>query len=551
MAGLGRVLVGGRDCGAGFALGPRLVVTANHVVRDRGDKPVVYVPAGGEAVGVERVQPDAAHDAAVLWLVGDVEFLPTSVAVRGAGWRVESPPPGGNDPQLHGTVTTARMTIQNASGQPVEVVQLEVDEQLGDFGGYSGSAVLDALGRAVLALLVEQKPLRTPLALGERRAASNVLYAVPIGDVITANDLPVQTPLEPLGDQHTFEESYEQVRQVGSKVSELDAKVETALLDRKRELPYGSDRQLIIAQERRHEANAWCDKVLSSNDVDFWEADWRQRLHAVVDTAQSLALTARGGSGKSVLTAHLVRYLLQQDPYSCPIVLHRPEDLRYGMAGIRKLAGARSAAELSRYVNGMRSAGHRVLFVIDGLDSLIGTASTSSVALIMQELANLSCLLVTCRTELWEQAFSHLSIEQQPVEPLSEEVVRRVLRQHTRFRSRRPAVLRLPFYLNAALLLNANYIELPTTETGLLEGLLKRYSAPPGTAMPRWESLEPLVLHLAELQLAASSYEVPRTELLAAARGIPHVSEAVTRLESTGVLWRQTGAGQADRPAQP
>ena len=31
-------------------------------------------------------------------------------------------------------------------------VQLEVDEDLGDFGGYSGSAVLDSLGRAVLAL---------------------------------------------------------------------------------------------------------------------------------------------------------------------------------------------------------------------------------------------------------------------------------------------------------------------------------------------------------------------------------------------------------------
>ena len=193
MAGLGRVLVGGKDRGAGFALGPRLVVTANHMVRDRGDRPVVYVPAGGEAVAVERVEPDADHDAAILWLASDAgEFLPVSTAVRGARWRVESPPPGGNDPHLHGTVTTARMTIHNADGQQVEVVQLEVDEQLGDFGGYSGSAVLDSLGRAVLALLVEQKPLRRPVGLGERQAASNVLYAVPIGDVITVFDLPVQ-----------------------------------------------------------------------------------------------------------------------------------------------------------------------------------------------------------------------------------------------------------------------------------------------------------------------------------------------------------------------
>jgi hypothetical protein len=84
------------------------------------------------------------------------------------------------------------MTIHKTKGQPVEVVQLEVDELLGDFGGYSGSAVLDSLGRAVLALLVEQKPLRTATDLGERSTASNVLYAVPIGDVITANDLSVR-----------------------------------------------------------------------------------------------------------------------------------------------------------------------------------------------------------------------------------------------------------------------------------------------------------------------------------------------------------------------
>jgi hypothetical protein len=143
---------------------------------------------------VERVQLDVRHDAAILYLAGNVgEFLPISAAMPGTKWRVESPPPGANDPYLHGTVTTVRMTIHNAHGQPVEVVQLAVDEQLGDFGGYSGSAVLDSLGRAVLALLVEQKLLRIPVAaFGERRQASNVLYAVPIDDVINANGLSVR-----------------------------------------------------------------------------------------------------------------------------------------------------------------------------------------------------------------------------------------------------------------------------------------------------------------------------------------------------------------------
>lgn len=186
--------MGSRDSGAGFALGPRLVVTACHVVRGRKDRPVVYVPAGGQPAVVERVQEDTGHDAAILWLASDVEeSLPAAAAVQDAKWKVESPPPGSNDPPLHGTVKTARMTIRNASGQQVEVTQLEVDERLDDYRGYSGSAVLDSLGLAVLGLLVEQKPLRTPVAPGEPQRAGNVLYAVPIGDLIAAHSLPVQT----------------------------------------------------------------------------------------------------------------------------------------------------------------------------------------------------------------------------------------------------------------------------------------------------------------------------------------------------------------------
>jgi Trypsin-like peptidase domain len=189
---LGRVLVGGKDHGGGFALGSRLVVTADHVVRGREDKPVVYVPTGGVAVGIERVQSDVDREAAILWLASDVgEFLPTSEAERGARW--QSPPGGTADPVLTGTVSTSRMTIQSAGGQSLEVMQLLVDQQLGNYAGYAGNAVLDSLGQTVLALLVEQQPLRTAPALGERQAASNVLYAVPIGDVITAFGLPVPT----------------------------------------------------------------------------------------------------------------------------------------------------------------------------------------------------------------------------------------------------------------------------------------------------------------------------------------------------------------------
>jgi hypothetical protein len=195
--GLGRVLVGGKDSGAAFALSSRIVVTAHHVVRGRSDKPVMYVPATAAPIGVERIQPDVGHDAAILWLESDApEILPTSAAAAGASWRVESPPQHANDPHLHGTVVTARMAIRNAQGQLLEVAQLQAEEQLGDFAGYSGSAVLDPRGQTVLAMLIEQKPTRIAVAaLGERRAASNVLYAVPVRDVITACGLPVQAAM--------------------------------------------------------------------------------------------------------------------------------------------------------------------------------------------------------------------------------------------------------------------------------------------------------------------------------------------------------------------
>lgn len=197
--GLGRVRAGGKERGAGFAVAPGLVITAGHVVRDFKARDVEYMPEAGGTVGVRVIQADAACDAAVLHLDGEVgEYVQASVARRGDMWRVASPPPGSNEPELSGTVTAARMVIRNARDERAEVMQLRTVQDIGDFAGYSGSAVLDEQDR-VTAVLVEQKPVRTAAssAPGERRPASNVLYAVPISDVITAFDLRVQ-PSSPL-----------------------------------------------------------------------------------------------------------------------------------------------------------------------------------------------------------------------------------------------------------------------------------------------------------------------------------------------------------------
>jgi hypothetical protein len=185
MAAVGRILVGGDDAGgAGVAVAPRAAMTANHVVRDRGDRPLHFRPTGGRPIPVERVEENEKLDAAVLYLSGAVDdWLPLTAPMAGGRWRVDSPP--GNDPPLHGDIAATALPMvkgedEPVEDEPVEVMQLLVDELLGDYHGYSGSGVLDGLGRAVVGILIEQQPLRVPVPLGEVPDAANVLYALPI-----------------------------------------------------------------------------------------------------------------------------------------------------------------------------------------------------------------------------------------------------------------------------------------------------------------------------------------------------------------------------------
>ena len=193
--GLGRVLVGGKDRGAGFALGPRLAVTANHVFRECKDNPWCTSRPGARPSKWSGCSPTSTTTPPILWLVSDVgESLPT---VRGGA--------GG---KMAGGVAAARRERSasctgrssrpdddpEAKGQRVEVVQLRSTSSSVISEGYSGSAVLDTMGRAALALLVEQKPLRMAVAWVKGSQRRMCCTRVPIGDVITACDLPVRTP---------------------------------------------------------------------------------------------------------------------------------------------------------------------------------------------------------------------------------------------------------------------------------------------------------------------------------------------------------------------
>jgi WD40 repeat protein len=89
-------------------------------------------------------------------------------------------------PYLRVRSTPPRWTIQGAD-RPVDLVQLQVNQHLLDFAGYSGSPVIDAQDR-VIGVLVEQVLTR----LHDRaNTAANVLYAVPMGDVMSVAELDI------------------------------------------------------------------------------------------------------------------------------------------------------------------------------------------------------------------------------------------------------------------------------------------------------------------------------------------------------------------------
>jgi NB-ARC domain len=192
MTGTGRIRCGGSDCGAGTAIGARLVVTANHAVRRCSANEVEFQLPDGSLRLVEDIEREETLDAAILHLADELhEWLPVGRPVQDAGWRVDSPPPG-NDPRLTGSVTQVRVPIENAQRHVVSAVQLEVRQELGDYRGYSGSGVLDSTGRAIVAVLVEQTHLRIRPLAGAASQATNVLFAIPVDDVVERLRVPVQ-----------------------------------------------------------------------------------------------------------------------------------------------------------------------------------------------------------------------------------------------------------------------------------------------------------------------------------------------------------------------
>ena len=188
---IGRILGNNKDMGSGFALATshsgftRLVLTANHVVGKQEALSIQFATSSGATIPVERVVRDEELDIAVLYLSEDVSGgLAKSQAVEDARWKVLNQPRG-NDPMLKGTIDAIDWQVVTRSGNKISVLQLKVHDELGDYKGYSGSAVmLDSPSGGVIGILIEQLLSRLSGAIDQPRPASNILYAIPIQSVL-------------------------------------------------------------------------------------------------------------------------------------------------------------------------------------------------------------------------------------------------------------------------------------------------------------------------------------------------------------------------------
>ena len=147
---VGRILANDKDKGSGFALATphsgstRVVLTANHVVGNQEASSLQFVTQDGQRIPVERVERDDDLDIAVLHLGEDV---PEGLAV---GRAIEGDSLAGGDAaarqrsDANGHYNRHAPPIRKAGRgrHEIYVLQLQVDQNLDDYKGYSGSPVV-------------------------------------------------------------------------------------------------------------------------------------------------------------------------------------------------------------------------------------------------------------------------------------------------------------------------------------------------------------------------------------------------------------------------
>lgn len=172
------VLNAARHLGRAICVAPRILVTAAHVVANANQEDLKVRLDDGTLAGVIFTRQDSALDVAVLHIDVDAPVSPVRRARSGERWRAQAPDDGASA-DLSGVVTALRPLWRNALGHRVSSLQLEVEQLLTDFAGYSGGAIVGQDDGAVIAMLLEQQMADRGRSLSSSSVA-NVLYGVPI-----------------------------------------------------------------------------------------------------------------------------------------------------------------------------------------------------------------------------------------------------------------------------------------------------------------------------------------------------------------------------------
>lgn len=298
-------------------------------------------------------------------------------------------------------------------------------------------------------------------------------------------------------------------------------------------------------EERRALARIWSERLHPA--ISFWDTTWRDYfpLDAPHGLSGSVALTARGGSGKSYLIAHCVRHLLD-DPEVYPVLVEEAM-LLDAENELARCLGARSAKELPARIEALaahspgESLGWKpmhVVFVVDGLDQMVTPGDVHQAGLVqgLNLLANSAPVLIGCRQEVWGDWYAgRVSVKAVEVGELDDLQVRDRLRR-TPFGDQFNPLLQVPFFLDTALRKVSEWATLPQTETDFLhqiwsdaleEGTRGREVLSDDTG--RAWTLE----NLAACQLEKLSYDVSLSELRRRPGYLPAYEKGRNELKKT------------------
>lgn len=180
---------GNKRLGAGFFLTRCYALTALHCLRGiaADDETLdIWLPDGEKMKGrVHRRSTEADLALIDVPKVGDSANVTPNLGRAGNGAKWKDPyRPSNSHIYLSGKISESAMIYRCVGGADIEAIQLECDQPVGDYTGYSGSPVeLHNSGndQVVVGILFEQYPEQFQGAEGLQRT-SNVLFAVTLAE---------------------------------------------------------------------------------------------------------------------------------------------------------------------------------------------------------------------------------------------------------------------------------------------------------------------------------------------------------------------------------